>query len=260
VFQTKSGVGVYYRLERGEKMTIGRRYGFVVKTTPELKRKFSLPECPILFFVSDERTSTSSVQTKNIFVCVPSLEKGAKKLSTCRVVCFISLPSGTIVKNQEHVASKCLEHKKKERVHTPRKAKKEKAAPVVAPKQDEEELDFCPPPLSEEQNEMPEEREETLEEIQPPVEEEPAHFSDSSSSHHESDDFSAPSGHEDEPGAERPFLEQDYYEHDEMVDLSQPNEDDQINVNLMYNGLDEVGTDFRNDYAYDDAFPTSFVI
>jgi len=123
VYQTSSGLGVYCKLGKGKPINIGRRYGFVVKGTARLRKMFALPDCQIIIFISDEKTSTSNVRTKNIFVCIPWVEQGAAKVSKCKVFSFISLPHADIVTDPGRVISKCLEFKKQPKARKSRKNK-----------------------------------------------------------------------------------------------------------------------------------------
>jgi len=164
LLQSSSGLGIYYKLGRGQYETIGRRYVFCLEANKELKLKFFLPECRLIFFVSDEKTSTSVVQTKNIFVCVPFFDIGGTRISKCKVISYIRLDTGEIINEPEAVYRKCVEFKKQPKPRKPRKV----TAPVPpesCPKEPvgsflssnkQTEPGFCPPPVTYEGPSAPE--------------------------------------------------------------------------------------------------------
>jgi len=156
LLQSSSGLGIYYKLGKGQYETIGRRYVFCLEANKVLKQKFFLPECRLIFFVSDEKTSTSVVQTKNIFVCVPFFDIGGVRISKCKVISYICLETGEIVKEPEAVYNKCVEFKKQPKPRKPRKVTvsvlpeadpKEPVGPFLSP-DEQTEPGFYPPPIT----------------------------------------------------------------------------------------------------------------
>ena len=132
--QTKSGLGTGVELSDGKSVTIGRRYGYVVRSSQKLIDLFCLPPCRYLVFFTETRTLSQSFSSTLLFVgtLLVTGEGARAKVTKMTPHAFIDTNSKTVFAERDEVIKCFLRFEKTEKATSGRKQKcSRNPSPVV---------------------------------------------------------------------------------------------------------------------------------